>query len=63
MPTSDSDQVIHQIRHDLRTLATLLMSLRTGLDDIEQLDPDMIVLCDGAVTRLQVIIDTCQPPA
>jgi hypothetical protein len=60
--TPDSDTVIHQVRHDLRTLATLLISLRTGLDHIDNLDPDMIALCDGAVTRLQTIIDACHPP-
>ena len=61
--TPDSDTKIHQIRHDLRTLATLLISLRTGLDHIDNLDPDMTALCDGAVARLQTIIDGCYPPA
>ena len=63
MSAPDSDTVIHQVRHDLRTLATLIASLRTGLDHIDDLDPDMIALCDGAVTRLQTIIETCHPPA
>ncbi len=62
MSAPDSDTVIHQVRHDLRTLATLLISLRTGLNHIDELDPDMITLCDGAVARLQTIIETCHPP-